>query len=246
MHGVQQRLPSIRTEPIAFAHRGARAHAPENTIDAFALALRLGANGLETDVWVTADNQVVLDHDGVVRRFARNRPINELTSSQLPAHIPTLQAFFEKCGTSFDLSIDIKDVRAFEPTVRIAKEAGFDLSRLWLCHHKLEVTLQARSELPDVRIVDSSRLHRIKEGPERRAATLAEHGVDCLNMHFSDWTGGLTTLVHKFGLMAFGWDAQYDYVITDGLRMGLDAVYSDHVDTMVDAYSREIGHVPRC
>jgi glycerophosphoryl diester phosphodiesterase len=65
-------------------------------------------------------------------------------------------------------------------------------------------------------------------------------------MHFSDWTGGLTTLVHKFGLMAFGWDAQYDYVITDGLRMGLDAVYSDHVDTMVDAYSREIGHVPRC
>lgn len=245
MHGVQQRLPSLRTEPIAFAHRGARAHAPENTIESFSLALRLGANGLETDVWVTADGEVVLDHDGVVRRFARNRPISEVTLSQLPSHIPTLQTFFEKCGTSFDFSIDIKDVAAFEKTVRIATESGFDLSRLWLCHHKLEVTLQARAQFPDVRLVDSSRLHRIKEGAERRAATLAEHGVDCLNMHFSDWTGGLTTLVHKFGLLAFGWDAQYDYVITDGLRMGLDAVFSDHVDTMVEVYSREIGHVPR-
>ena len=245
MHGVQQRLPSIRTEPIAFAHRGARAHAPENTIESFGLALRLGANGLETDVWLTADGEVVLDHDGVVRRLARNRPIAEMSLNQLPSHIPTLQTFFEKCGTSFDFSIDIKDVDAFEPTVRISRESGFDLSRLWLCHHKLEVTLEARSRFPDVRMVDSSRLHRIKEGPERRAATLAEHGVDCLNMHFSDWNGGLTTLVHKFGLLAFGWDAQYDYVITDGLRMGLDGIYSDHVDTLVEVYSQEIGHVPK-
>ncbi len=245
MHGVQQRLPSLRTEPIAFAHRGARAHAPENTIEAFALALRLGANGLETDVWVTSDNEVVLDHDGVARRFARNRPISELTLAQLPAHIPTLHTFFEKCGTSFDFSIDIKDEKAFAATVLIAAECNFDLSRLWLCHHKIDVVLAARKAHPDVRMVDSSRLHRIKEGPERRAATLAEHGVDVLNMHFSDWNGGLTTLVHKFGVLAFGWDAQYDYVITDGLRMGLDAVYSDHVDTLVEAYSHEIGHVPK-
>ncbi|MSZ18316.1 MAG: glycerophosphodiester phosphodiesterase, partial [Actinobacteria bacterium] len=43
---MQQRLPSLVDEPIAFAHRGARAHAPENTISAFQLALKLGANGL--------------------------------------------------------------------------------------------------------------------------------------------------------------------------------------------------------
>ena len=65
---VQQRLPSIIDPPIAFAHRGARAYAPENTIEAFQLALRLGATGLESDVWVTSDGIAVLDHDGVVRR----------------------------------------------------------------------------------------------------------------------------------------------------------------------------------
>src|SRR6185436_7833703 len=55
--------PSLLDPPIGFAHRGARAHAPENTLDAFALALRLGATGLETDLWLTADGIPVLDHD---------------------------------------------------------------------------------------------------------------------------------------------------------------------------------------
>jgi glycerophosphoryl diester phosphodiesterase len=64
---VQQRLPSLLADPIAFAHRGAKAYAPENTLEAFALGLKLGANGLESDVWVTADGVPVFDHDGVVQ-----------------------------------------------------------------------------------------------------------------------------------------------------------------------------------
>ncbi|HKY78076.1 MAG TPA: glycerophosphodiester phosphodiesterase family protein, partial [Acidimicrobiia bacterium] len=46
------RVPPLLVPPIGFAHRGARAQAPENTLEAFALALRLGATGLESDAWV--------------------------------------------------------------------------------------------------------------------------------------------------------------------------------------------------
>jgi glycerophosphoryl diester phosphodiesterase len=221
------------------------AHAPENTLEAFALGIRLGANGLETDAWTTADGHVVLDHDGVVRKLARNRPISSLRLAELPSHIPTLAALFEKCGTDFDLSIDIKDDVSFERTTETARNCNFDLSRLWLCHYSSAVVLAQRSLLPDVRLVDSTRLSRIKEGLEMRCAKLASNGIDCLNMHHTDWTGGSTTLVHKFGLFAFGWDCQYGYVLTSALRMGLDAVFSDHVDTMVETYEREIGFVPR-
>jgi glycerophosphoryl diester phosphodiesterase len=70
--------------PIGFAHRGARAHAPENTIAAFELALRLGATGLESDVWVTADGEAVLDHDGVVRSGRRKRPNAQVPPRSLP------------------------------------------------------------------------------------------------------------------------------------------------------------------
>ena len=106
---MQQRLPSLLEHPITFAHRGARAHARENTIEAFELALRLGATGLESDVWLTADGVPVLDHDGVVRVQRRKRTIRELRRDQLPAHIPTLAELFERCGTDYELSLDLKD-----------------------------------------------------------------------------------------------------------------------------------------
>jgi glycerophosphoryl diester phosphodiesterase len=70
--------------PIGFAHRGARADAPENTLEAFTLARRLGAPGLESDVWITADGEAVLDHDGVVRVGVRRRQIAELRRRDLP------------------------------------------------------------------------------------------------------------------------------------------------------------------
>jgi glycerophosphoryl diester phosphodiesterase len=87
----------------------------------------------------------------------------------------------------------------------------------------------------EVRLVDSTRLDRIKEGPERRAATLAGAGIDAVNMHHVDWTGGLVTLFHRFEVLAFGWDAQLPRVLGELVDMGIDAVYSDHVDRMVDA-----------
>src|SRR5204863_9540292 len=83
-------LPSLIHPPIAFGHRGARAHAPENTLESFRLALRLGATGLESDVWRTADGEIVLDHDGVVRAGIRRRSIAEVRRSELPDHIPTM------------------------------------------------------------------------------------------------------------------------------------------------------------
>ena len=89
-------------------------------------------------------------------------------------------------------------------------------------------------------MVDSTRLARVKEGVEMRAARLAREGIHALNMHHSDWNGGLVAMVHKFGVCAFGWDMQQPLVLENSLRMGLDAVYSDFVDRMVDAYRSQI------
>lgn len=241
---MQQRIPSQIPAPIAFAHRGAKAHAPENTIEAFLLALRLGANGLESDAWVTSDGIVVLDHDGVVRSFGRKRLIRDIPFQRLPSHIPSLAQFFDSCGRDFHFSVDIKDDGVADRLVHEAREHNFPLNQLWLCHHRIDETLSLRERHRDVRIVDSSRLSRIKEGPEMRAALLADSGVDALNMHFTDWNGGLVTLAHRFKVLAFGWDIQFPHALTSALRMGLDAVYSDYVDRLVDAYRDEIGYVP--
>jgi glycerophosphoryl diester phosphodiesterase len=232
-------FPSLRQPPIAFAHRGARAHAPENTIDAFLLARRLGATGIESDVWCTADGIAVLDHDGVVGSRLRRRAISEMPRAALPSHIPELADLYAECGTDFELSLDVKDADAAAATVAVAREAGGDApERLWLCHHDWHQLVEWRPQFPDVHLVDSTRLRFMRSGPERRAAQLSEAGVDAVNLHESDWTGGLTTLFHRFDLLTFGWDAQFERVLDNLLSMGIDGIYSDHVDRMMEAVAR--------
>ncbi len=229
------RVPAAVQPPYAFAHRGARAHAPENTLEAFRLALRLGATGLESDVWLTADGEAVLDHDGVVGRV-RRRPIAAVTRDQLPAHIPSLEDLYATCGPEPQLSLDVKDPAAFDRVVAVARAAGGPaLEHLWLCHPRWQQVAEWRGRCDGVRLVDSTRLARMKEGAERRAATLADRGVDAVNLHHLDWTGGLTTLFHRFGVLAFGWDAQLPRILDELIDAGIDGVYSDHVDRMVDA-----------
>lgn len=55
-------------ECLNIAHRGARAHAPENTLQAFDLALEMGADMVELDVHLTSDGHVVVHHDDDVLR----------------------------------------------------------------------------------------------------------------------------------------------------------------------------------
>jgi glycerophosphoryl diester phosphodiesterase len=233
------RVPSLLSPPIGFAHRGARAHAPENTLPAFALALRLGAEGLESDAWVTADGAVVLDHDGIVGGRLRRKPIASLRRAELPSHIPTLDDLYAECGTGFHLSLDVKDPAAAPGIVDAARAAGGSATeRLWLCHHDWELVATWRRPYHDVRLVDSTFLGTMANGPERRAAQLAGAGIDAVNLHRTEWSGGLTALFHRFGVHALGWDCQHDRHLDEALDHGVDGVFSDHVDRMVDAVSR--------
>ena len=84
----------------------------------------------------------------------------------------------------------------------------------------------------NARLVNSTRLKHMKHGPERRAAELAAAGIDAVNLHHSDWSGGLTTLFHRFNRYCIAWDAQHVRIIRDLIRMGIDGVHSDHVDRL--------------
>lgn len=70
--------------PLIIAHRGASAHAPENTLAAFKMAVDAGADGVEFDVQLAADGVPVVIHDTDLRRTAGiDKRVEELTSFQL-------------------------------------------------------------------------------------------------------------------------------------------------------------------
>lgn len=227
-------IEPLRTPPITFAHRGGQAHAPANTIEAFGLALSMGATGLETDAWLTADGKVVLHHDGALRRGLRHRRFRHLQASDLPEWIPTLADLYQACGSDFELSIDLKDPAAIDGVVAAANDAG-STERLWLCHPDWRWLAERRDAMGTAHLVHTTTVRGSKVGAERLAAHLAEAGIEAVNLNRSEWSGGLTTLFHRFGVLSFAWDALHEREIRELLRMGVDAVYSDHVDRLIAA-----------
>ena len=237
---VQQRLPSLLDPPIGFAHRGARDRAPENTIEAFRTALELGATGLESDVWLTADGVAVLDHDGVVRLGRRRRPIGTCRPTSCPSTSRRCAGCSTSAGrTSTSLSTSSTAGSAPRSSTWSASADSDLLGRLWLCASSVAELVALRPVNAAVRLVHSTRLSRLGDGPERAAAVLAEAGIDAINLHYTDWSGGLVALFHRFERIAFGWDLQYDHVLHPAVRMGLDGVYSDHVDVMMEILAAE-------
>lgn len=70
--------------PLVIAHRGASAEAPENTMAAFDLALRQGANGIEFDVWKCGSGEVVVTHNRDTRELSgKAGDLQKLTLKQL-------------------------------------------------------------------------------------------------------------------------------------------------------------------
>ncbi|MCE2524615.1 MAG: glycerophosphodiester phosphodiesterase [Acidimicrobiia bacterium] len=236
------RLPALVSRPIGFAHRGGMAHAAENSLGAFEAALARGATGLESDARLTADGSVVLHHAGRFRpplpRLG-HRKVRAAGRADMPPGVLSPAELYATCGSAFEFSVDIKDPEAAPGVVEAARGAGREVpKRLWLCSASLALLEQWRDRWSDVHLVLSTRRRLMEHGPERLAARLARAGIDAVNMPYADWTGGTVVLFHRFGVQAFGWDAQHDRTLCELLDAGIDAVYSDHVDRMMDAIAR--------
>lgn len=85
-------LPPVRRGAFAadrtlnIAHRGGALEVPENTLHAFEYAMRVGADAIEMDVWMTADGHLVAIHDPTVDRTTNGHGrIDEMTLDQVQA-----------------------------------------------------------------------------------------------------------------------------------------------------------------
>jgi glycerophosphoryl diester phosphodiesterase len=193
------------------------ADAPENTLEAFGLALSKGCRGLESDVWLDAGGVPVLHHGPPHKE--RRTPV-------------ALSELFAVCGTDFDLSLDMKGPGTAEATVAVARAAGFDSRRLWLCGGSGSSAAWRQYD-PDVRLVTDLRWRDALLHAERVVPLIAEQTVDAVNLRHGRWTRRLVQVVHDAGMLAFAWDVNHRWTKRYVLRAGVDAIYSDHVDLLL-------------
>jgi glycerophosphoryl diester phosphodiesterase len=193
------------------------ADAPENTLEAFRLALSKGCRGLESDVWLDAAGVPVLHHGPPHKE--RRTPV-------------ALHELFAACGTDFDLSLDMKGPGTAEATVVVARAAGFDSRRLWLCGGSGSSAAWRQYD-PDVRLVTDLRWRDALLHAESVVPLIAEQTVDAVNLRHGRWTRRLVQVVHDAGMLAFAWDVNHRWTKRYVLRAGVDAIYSDHVDLLL-------------
>jgi glycerophosphoryl diester phosphodiesterase len=141
--GVQKEMETFYLDrPLNFAHRGASHEAPENTLAAFLLAAELGADGIELDVQLSKDGEVVVIHDFALETTTdghgpvQDRTLADLKELDAGSHydplfagqrIPTLQEVIEAVGRRLLLNIELKtknarDTRLAQAVVRSVEE----------------------------------------------------------------------------------------------------------------------------
>lgn len=95
--------------PLVLAHRGARTVAPENTIEAFTVALAQGADGVELDVHRTLDGGLVVHHDADAPGLGVLADLGVEEIRLVRPEIPTLAEVLEACRGTL-VNVEIKNL----------------------------------------------------------------------------------------------------------------------------------------
>ncbi|MFI3177565.1 MAG: glycerophosphodiester phosphodiesterase family protein [Eubacteriales bacterium] len=124
--GMVISMAQVISRTNIWAHRGASGYAPENTLEAFELAIAQGADGIELDVQLTKDGIVVVAHDETIDRVSNGSGrIVDHTFAQLRSyvfhktkpdykpnhgfHIPTLEEVYELVqDTELIINVELK------------------------------------------------------------------------------------------------------------------------------------------
>jgi glycerophosphoryl diester phosphodiesterase len=231
-------------QPIIFAHRGASAHAPENTLAAFELALTQGADAIELDVKLSADKQAVVIHDATVDRTtgARGR-VKDLSLVELRSldagrffsekyiseKIPTLEEVFERVGRRTFINVELTNYnsprdRLVETVCTLVRKFGLQ-QRVMFSSFFASNLSKARGLLPEVPrglLVVSGFL-----GAWARSFGFAFGKYQALHPYLNDVTPQQVQRVHRLNRRVHVWTVNAADDMRRLFRWGVDAIFTD-------------------
>jgi glycerophosphoryl diester phosphodiesterase len=206
--------------PLVIAHRGASGEAPENSLAAFRLATRSGADAAETDVRISKDGEVIVHHDPELGRTVKGEgPVAARTAHELAAlGIPTLAAVLDVVAPLV-LCIEIKGgedvVRRVGPVV-----AGRDV--VFFAFDPEHVT-QLRREIPDVPVL------ALYEAPYDASIvdTTKRLGAAAIGLDHRSTDPALVEAAHAAGLGVFVWTVNELADVRRAISLGVDGIITD-------------------
>ena len=224
------------TPPFLYAHRGASAQAPENTLAAFRCAIEARADGVELDVHLSADGVPVVIHDATLERTTDGSgPVDLLAAAELatldagswfaPAFaaepLPTLAAVLDLLVGRLRINVELKDAAA-----------GLAVLDLLPCFPGAEVVLSC---------FDRAALHALRRAdPRVPLAVLSEEsgwhrlipealtlGATALHLRADVVTRPLVAAARATGLPVYAWTVDAPGAVRTLLRAGVTGLFTN-------------------
>ena len=237
-----------------YGHRGASGYAPENTLEAFELAARQGAHGVELDVHLSRDGELVVAHDDTIERVSdgtgrlcdhslselKRLRFNKTHPEYQNARIPTLGEVFELLApTGLKVNVELKNSLIDYPglearCVELAARMGMTQRVLYSSfnHHSL---LRLKAIDPSIPCGILYECTMVK--PWEYAHAL---GMNALHPHFSELLiPGECDSAHALGLEVNPWTVNEEADILMACRAGADRLITNYPDRALSNLAAE-------
>jgi len=239
--------------PLVIAHRGASAYEPENTLRAFDLAIRQGAQMIELDLHVTCDNHVVVIHDPTLNHTTNlTGRVDRLTLDEVRRadagkgeRVPTLDETLDLTLGKVQLYLEIKDPRAALPALRIIRERRCQ-SQVMLASFDIELMRGLGEEVRDTElglILGNVTFHpmvRWREAFPWLALRRVNHQVLCMRVELC--YGYLASRARANGKKLYVWTADSEKQFARMTSIGVDGIVTNTPDRLISYLIHQSGN----
>ncbi|MFP3168125.1 MAG: glycerophosphodiester phosphodiesterase [Thermoproteus sp.] len=230
MHRVLEAL----SRKAVVGHRGFPRRRPENTIASFVAAVEAGADIIEMDVWKTADDVVVVIHDGAVTAPDGVLKVKEARWRELSGYrvdgepIPTLEGALQAVAGRAGVFVEVKDPEA-------AGLVGDVLRRVGAASWTAVISFHEEALVPLKGLVP---LGLIYAKPPGRIADARRLGLDLVLPHHRLATARAVDFAHRMGLKVVAWTVNDGRTMEGLWSRGVDGIASDDVELAVSVRNK--------
>jgi len=260
--------PSPNSGPLIIGHRGASAHAPENTHAAFALAFESGADGIEFDVRLASDGVPFVFHDETFERtvgiygkvdnypstmlekvyagawFNQRYPYRARIGYEWGEKIPTLAQVFERYGSHLlyaEMKCEDAERRPALASAVVELIHKHDLApRVIVKSFALDSLREVKRLAPEVRTAAlfGRSWPRPLVPPARIMAEAVDCGADEISLHRSLLREKTVEAAQRRGLEVLVWTVNSHASLRRALKLNLRAVFTDYPKRMRASMTR--------
>jgi glycerophosphoryl diester phosphodiesterase len=226
--------------PLAFAHRGGAAHAPENSCRAFEHAVRLGYEYIETDAQATADGVLIAFHDRTLDRVTgqpgrvSRLTIKDLAGARIDGTepIPVLEDVLA-AWPEVRFNIDLKDTPAVAPLAGVLRRTNA-WDRVCVVSFSASRLRAARRALDRPVCMAASPLGTAMVRLGARRVPPAGAGVRCVQVPVRVATPSFIRRAHRLGFQVHVWTVNDRPTMEALLDRGADGIMTDDTVALRD------------